>query len=90
MSGYASSGITTLRGIDRLESIRALYQQRVRYDGMCGLMIRRGPEGRPPNISPARKSLRENLLDKAMGAPGLAFETWDPSRKCRRIKFGEL
>jgi hypothetical protein len=28
------------------------------------------------------KSPRENLRDKTMGAPGLAFETWDPSRKC--------
>jgi hypothetical protein len=23
-----------------------------------------------------------------MGAPGLAFETWDPSRKCRKINLG--
>ena len=23
-------------------------------------------------------------LKKMMGAPGLAFETWDPSRKCRQ------
>ena len=30
--------------------------------------------------------LRENLLDKRMGAPGLAFETWDPPRKCRRTR----
>jgi hypothetical protein len=29
------------------------------------------------------KSLRENVLDEMMGAPGLAFETWDPPRKCR-------
>ena len=33
-----------------------------------------------------RKSLCENLLDKMMGAPGLAFETWDPPRKCRRTR----
>jgi hypothetical protein len=28
------------------------------------------------------QSLPENFLDMVMGAPGLAFETWDPSRKC--------
>jgi hypothetical protein len=38
-------------------------------------------------VSPARKSLRENLLDKTMGAPGLAFETWDPLRKCWQTKL---
>ena len=30
--------------------------------------------------------LYENPLDKMMGAPGLAFETWDPPRKCRGIR----
>ena len=30
------------------------------------------------------QSLRENLLDKMMGAPGLAFETRDPARKRRQ------
>ena len=29
----------------------------------------------------------KNLLDRMMGAPGLAFETWDPSRKCRRTNW---
>jgi hypothetical protein len=27
------------------------------------------------------------LLDKMMGAPGLAFETWDPPRKCRKTNL---
>jgi hypothetical protein len=36
---------------------------------------------------PALPSLCENLLDKVMGAPGLAFETWDPPRKCRKAKL---
>ena len=26
-------------------------------------------------------------MDKRMGAPGLAFETWDPPRKCRKTKL---
>ena len=42
-------------------------------------MTSRGPGG-----------LCENLLDKVMGAPGLAFETWDPSRKCRKTKSENL
>jgi hypothetical protein len=24
-------------------------------DGTCALVVRQGPEGRPPNVSPARK-----------------------------------
>jgi hypothetical protein len=40
------------------------------------------------NFPQGLKSLRENLLEKMMGAPGLAFETWDPSRKCRKINLG--
>ncbi len=31
--------------------------------------------------------MRENLPDKTMGAPGLAFETWDPPRKGRKTKL---
>jgi hypothetical protein len=27
------------------------------------------------------------LLDAMMGAPGLDFETWDPSRKCRQTNL---
>ena len=42
---------------------------------MWGLLARQGPECRPLNLGPARKSLRENLLDNMTGAPGLAFET---------------
>ena len=32
----------------------------------------------------------ENLPDEMMGAPGLAFETWDPSRKSRRTRTFHL
>ena len=45
------------------------------YSSDCGPVIRQ-----------TRRVLRENLLDKMMGAPGLAFETWDPPRKCLRTR----
>ena len=45
--------------------------------GTC--IYRRSPAGLSEN-SPGPQSLCENLLEKTMGAPGLAFETWDPPR----------
>jgi len=27
-------------------------------------------------------------MDKVMCAPGLAFEAWDPARRCRKTKLG--
>ena len=45
-----------------------------------------GARSHPLNTQPF-PGLCENLLDKTMGAPGLAFETWDPPRKGRKTKL---
>src|ERR1700733_395726 len=85
MSGYASSGITTLRGIDRLESIEAILPTTCPVAmGMCGRNAPSRPGGPAAKHSRTQKSLCKNLLDKMMGAPGLVFETWDPPSKCRK------
>ena len=41
-----------------------------------------------PQFTQGLKRLRENLRDRMVGAPGLAFETWDPPLKFRQTNLG--